>query len=171
MTKSKQIFCVPMSLITASPGAVGRRATGIEQAPKGNCYALTLDEVRNPADLGFPPLLPMELALKIDTPQAICEVYGISREQFAALIGHPVFVKQYQEAVEALKVDGMSFKVKARMQAEDYLTTSYAMIKSPSTSDAVRADLIKNTVRWAGYDAKAVDAGAGSSFNIQINLG
>jgi hypothetical protein len=116
-------------------------------------------------------MLPMELALKIDSPQKICAHYGIGRDQFTALINHPVFIKQFQEAVESLKVDGMGFKVKARIQAEDFLTTSYAMVKNPATSDAVRADLIKNTVRWAGYDAKATDSGAGTSFAIQINLG
>lgn len=128
-------------------------------------------ELRNPADLGFPPMLPVELALKIAAPADICGHYGITREQFAAIIAHPVFIKQYQEAVEALKVDGMSFKLKARMQAEGFLSTSYAMVTNPATSDAVRADLIKNTVRWAGYDAKAAEVGQGNSFNIQINLG
>lgn len=145
--------------------------TAYPQAPAGgSALHMTLDDLRNPADLGFPSMMPMELALKIDTPQNICKVYDISKAQFEQIIRHPVFIKQYQEAIEALKVDGMSFKVKARMQAEDFLTTSFAMVKNPATSDAVRADLIKNTVRWAGYDAKAVDAGAGSSFNIMINL-
>ena len=129
-------------------------------------------DMRNPADLGFPPMLPIELALKIAPPSDICGHYGISKEQFAAIIAHPVFIKQYQEAVEALKVDGMSFKLKARMQAEGFLATSFAMVTNPATSDAVRADLIKNTVRWAGYDAKAAEVGAGgNAFNIQINLG
>lgn len=143
----------------------------IPQAVPGSFVGVTLEALRNPADLGFPSMLPMELALKIDTPPNICKAYGISREQFTEIIRHPVFIKQYQEAIESLKVDGMSFKVKARMQAEDFLTTSYSMVKNPATSDAVRADLIKTTARWAGYDQKAVDAGAGSNFNIQINLG
>lgn len=146
-------------------------ARPIPQAEPGAFVGVTMDEMRNPADLGFPSMLPMELALQIDKPSKICEAYGISREQFAQIIEHPVFIKQYQEAVEALKVDGMSFKVKAKMLAEDYLTTAFSMVKNPATSDAVRADLIKNTVRWAGYDSKAVDAGGGSNFNIQINLG
>lgn len=141
------------------------------QAEPGSFVGQTLEQLRNPADLGFPAMLPMELALQIDTPKNICAHYGIDRAQFVAIINHPVFIRQYQSAVEQLKVDGMSFKVKARMQAEDFLTTSYAMVKNPATSDAVRADLIKNTVRWAGYDAKATEAGGGSSFNIQINLG
>lgn len=128
-------------------------------------------EMRNPADLGFPPMLPLELALQIAPAPQICAHYNISREQFAEIIKHPVFIKGYQEAVEQLKVDGMSFKMKARMQAEGFLATSFAMVTNPATSDAVRADLIKNTVRWAGYDAKAADTGTGNSFAIQINLG
>lgn len=126
----------------------------------------------NPAAIGFPPLMPMELAMAVDTPKNICAAYNLTREQFAQIIQHPVFVKAYQEAIEMLKVDGMSFKVKCRMQAEDYLGTAFAMVKNPNISDAVRADLMKSTVRWAGLDAKAVDvANGGTAFNIQINLG
>lgn len=127
---------------------------------------------RDPSQLGFPAMLPYELAMKVDTPQKICLAYGLAKEQFAAIISHPVFIKAYQEAVEALKIDGMTFKLKARMQAEDHLATAWAMIQDKGTSDSVRADLIKNTVRWAGYDAKAAEVGGGgTAFNIQINLG
>lgn len=124
----------------------------------------------NPAELGFPASLPLELAMQTDTPAAICRCYGLGRDDLAALIVHPVFIKAYQEALEMLKVEGMSFKLKARLQAEAYLSTSYAMVTNPGTSDAVRADLMKNTVRWAGYDAKAAEVGSGPAFNIQINL-
>jgi len=144
---------------------------GLPQAEPGSWLDKTMDTLRNPAELGFPPLLPIELAMKIDTPANVFKAHGIDRAQAAAIVAHPVFIKSYQEAVEMLKVEGMSFKLKARMQAEAFLTTSFAMVTNPATSDAVRADLIKNTVRWAGYDAKAVDAGSGNSFNIQINLG
>jgi hypothetical protein len=140
--------------------------------PVPNLPGLTVYETRNPADMAFPPMLAMELAMKIDTPANICAAYGLTRGEFAQLVRHPVFIKAYQEAVESLKVDGMSFKVKARMQAESYLDTAWTMARNPGTSDAVRADIIKNTVRWAGYDAKAAELGAGNGgFNIQINLG
>lgn len=130
-----------------------------------------LELSRDPSQLGFPPMLPIELALRLDTPQKICQAYNITKDEFAAIAKHPVFIKSYQEAVEALKTDGVSFKMKARMQAEDYLATAYAMVKNANTSDAVRADLIKATTRWAGYDAKENAAAGGTGFNIQINLG
>ncbi len=126
----------------------------------------------DPSSMLFPPMLPFELAMRVDTPANICKAHDISKEQFTALVHHPVFIKAWQEAVEVLKVEGATFKVKARMQAEDMLATSYNMVKNPNISDSVRADLIKSTVRWAGYDKKAEDAGAaGVGFNIQINLG
>lgn len=131
-------------------------------------------DLSDPSTAFFPPMLPLELAMKVDTAANICKAYEISKEQFAVLITHPVFVKAYQEAVEMLKVEGMSFKAKAKLQAEDYLGTAFAMVKNPNISENVRADLIKATVRWAGYDQKAIDTGnggAGGGFNIQINLG
>lgn len=159
------------SAIPAVASAAVQPVPGLPQAEPGDWLDKTMAQLRNPASLGFPPMLPVELAMKIDTPQNICKAYDISREQFVALCVHPVFQKAYAEAVEMLKVEGMSFKLKARMQAEHFLTTSFAMVTNPATSDAVRADLIKSTVRWAGLDQKAADTGAGSSFNIQINLG
>ena len=137
----------------------------------GNALATLEAAIRNPLELGFPALLPMELALRIDTPEKICAAYQVSREEFAKMIRHPVFIKAYQEAVEALKVDGMAFKVKAKLMAEEYLKTAYVMVQDKNTSDTVRADLIKATVRWGGLDTKAVEAGAGATFNIQLNLG
>jgi hypothetical protein len=139
--------------------------------PAPNIPGFTDVDARNPAQLGFPPMLPYELAMKTDTAANICRAYGMTREQFTELIAHPTFIKAYQEAIEALKVDGMGFKVKARMQAEAYLDTAFHMAQNPGTSDSVRADIIKNTVRWAGFDAKAAEVGQGNSFNIQINLG
>lgn len=139
--------------------------------PTPNLPGFTSVEARNPAELGFHPMLPYELAMKVDSPANICRAYGLSKSEFAGLIAHAVFIKAYQEAIEALKVDGMGFKVKARIQAEAYLDTAFHMAQNAGTSDSVRADIIKNTVRWAGYDAKAAEVGQGNSFNIQINLG
>lgn len=130
-----------------------------------------LYDLKDPSKFAFPPLMPMELAMRIDTPANICEAYGYSKEDFAAMIQHPVFIKAYQEASEALKVEGASFRVKARLQAEAYLETSFAMVQNPATADSVRADLIKSTVKWAGLEPKGGASGeGGANFAIQINL-
>lgn len=139
--------------------------------PAPNLPGLTDVDVRNPIEMGFSPMLPYELAMQTDTPANICAAYGLGKEQFAALVKHPVFVKAFQDAVEALKVEGMSFKIKARLQAEAYLETAFKMAQNPGTSDAVRQKIISDTVRWAGLDKKAEDTSAGTGFNIILNLG
>ena len=67
----------------------------------------------------------------------------------------------------------MTFKLKARAQAEELLTTSWTLIHSPDVSPAVKADLIKSTVKWGGLEPKndVVTEGAGGGVKITINLG
>lgn len=135
--------------------------------------ALATTNVRpdNPADLGFPPMLAMELALHTAPVPEICESYGISRNEFLVLIENPLFIQAYAAAKEALAKDGMSFKVKAKMQAEKLLEKSWLLIHSDATPSAVKADLIKSTVRWAGYEPKGDNAlGSSNAFQININL-
>ena len=67
---------------------------------------------------------------------------------------------------------GMTFRLKARAQAEELLTTSWTLIHSPDVSAAVKADLIKSTVKWGGLEPRgdiATDSATGVS--ITINLG
>lgn len=127
--------------------------------------------MRDPSQMAFPPLLPVELAMNIGTPKSVCDAHGVSKEQFVALMATPLFRKAFQEAREMLSIEGMSFKIKAKLQAEHLLATSFAMATNTNISDSVRADLIKSTVRWAGLDKKAEDAGGNQQFAIVLNLG
>lgn len=126
----------------------------------------------DPSELGFPPMLPIELAMRVAPVPEICAAYGIDKDEFIRLAQDPLFVQAYKGAQEMLQKDGMSFRIKARMQAEELLKDSWALIKSRDTPVAVKTDLIKATVRWAGYDAKENGpAGVGNAFQININLG
>ena len=125
----------------------------------------------DPAELGFPPMLPIELALRVAPVREICEAYDISKEEFTALSEDPVFIRAYAAAKEELQKDGVSFRMKAKMQAEELLKKSWALIHSDHTPATIKADLIKATVRWAGYDAKdGVAGGVGTAFQINIHL-
>ena len=72
-----------------------------------------------------------------------------------------------------MREKGLTFKLKARAQAEELLTTSYLLIHDPAVSPAVKADLIKSTVKWAGLEPKntEVSDGAAGGVKITINLG
>ena len=131
-------------------------------------------EVRpfDPSLLGFPPMLPIELALRTAPVSTICAAYDIDKDELVRLAQDPVFAKAYNDARSALQKDGMSFRMKARMQAEELLKKSWSMIHNDATPTAVKADLIKSTVRWAGLEPKTDAGGAlGSAFQININLG
>lgn len=130
-----------------------------------------LDPKRDPALLGYPPTLPIEIALKTAPLARIREEYGYSEEEWAELKYNPNFREDLSKAIQTVKVEGMSFRLKARLQAEEMLKTSWRTVHDPATPAAVKADLIKATMRWAGYDNKDNAVGGGGvGFAIQINL-
>lgn len=127
----------------------------------------------DPAHLGYPATLPIEVALRTAPIGDICKAYGLSKEDWDALRTNPLFVADVAARVEELKKDGMSFRLKARLQAEELLKTSWKLIHSSSdeVSPAVKADLLKFTIRAAGLDgSKDQAANAGNANNLQINI-
>ena len=127
----------------------------------------------NPSEIGsYPPTFPVEIALRTAPLPAICEEYGISHEQWLVLREDPVFRRDLAAAVELVKKDGMSFKLKAQLQADELLKTSWKMIHSNSDDvpASVRADLIKFTVRAAGLADPAEKGTGGPQNALQINI-
>jgi hypothetical protein len=132
------------------------------------------DPGKDPASLGWPPTLPVEIALKTAPMSEIRDAYGYSLEEWARLKDNPDFLADLAAAVQMVKQEGMSFKLKAKLQAEELLKTSWRLIHASQEEvpSSVKADLLKATMRWAGYDAKeAAATGGGNALNIQINLG
>ena len=126
----------------------------------------------DPAMLGYPATLPVEIAMRTSSTRAVCEAYGIVEEEWELIRHDPVFLADLQRAVDMLKEEGASFRVKAKLQAEELLKTSWRMIHSPNTPPNVAADLIKSTARWAQYDVPPSQqlAPPGSGFHISINF-
>jgi hypothetical protein len=129
----------------------------------------------NPAEIGYPPTLPIEIALRTAPLKDICAAYGLDRDEWEVLKHDPVFRRDLAEAVEMVKKEGMSFKLKARLQSEELLKTSWRMIHSPSDEvpPSVKADLLKFTVRAAGLDGSndKTQASQANALQININLG
>lgn len=121
------------------------------------------------SDLTFDPRLAYEIALGIDKPHSVFTKYGYSPDQAAALVATPAFittVKKYQEEVMA---GGVSFRLKAKIQAEDLLTHSYLIATDPEAPLSVRADLIKWTARVAGLEPKE-EKGSGQAGGFTLNI-
>lgn len=135
-------------------------------------------EPKDPTSLVWPPTLPIELALKTATPAELQIEYGYTDDQWEALRHNPVFIADLTQACELVRQEGMSFKLKAKMLAEDNLTKVYGMIHAShdAVPPQVKKDLILGVARWAGFDNKlSKDEGGGpvnaNMLNVQINLG
>ena len=133
----------------------------------------------DPASLGFPPTMAVEVAMRTAPIKEICEAYGITRPEWDSLRTFPAFVQAVKAALEMLKIDGMGFKMRARLQAEELLKTSWAMIHEDKDKvpAAVKADLLKFTIRAAGLDASgtkgdgSLPTGMNNALQINIHLG
>lgn len=133
-------------------------------------YLTTIDH--DPAALTWPPTLPVELALRQNTAQEICKAYGIDQAAWDILRFDPLFREEVRAAQEALRKDGMKFRTKAKLQSEELLKTSWALIHAPNEQvpPAVKADLIKFTIRAAGLDGSKDQVAATNTNALQINL-
>jgi len=108
-----------------------------------------------------------------ETLQEVITRHNISANDILTFNTDPVFLKKVEGYRTEVREKGLTFKLKARAQAEELLTTSWLLIHDPAVSPAVKADLIKSTVKWAGLEPKndvSVDNGGGG-VKITINLG
>lgn len=126
---------------------------------------------KSAAQMSFDPKLVMELAMELDSPSVVFARYGYTPEEMAALIGNKHFITALKDMMDQVKKDGLSFKMKAKMQAEDLLQQSYSMATNPDTPAAVRADIIKWTAKMADLEPKSTDGKSmGQGFQLNITF-
>lgn len=99
--------------------------------------------------------------------------HNISAGDILAFNADPVFLRKVEHYRSEVREKGLTFRLKARAQAEELLTTSWLLIHDPAVSPAVKADLIKSTVKWGGLEPKENSAASsdGGGVKITINLG
>lgn len=129
---------------------------------------------RDPSKVAWSNTLPIELALKMSTPAELRDHYGYTPEEWDALRSNPVFIAELAASCELVKQDGMSFRLKAKLQAEELLNTGWRLIHAPTSEvpAAVKERLMATVYRMAGYDSKAdgVAPGGNAGLAIQINF-
>lgn len=148
-------------------------AIGSEILPHNLRHELTNMAVRpdDPSELGYPPTLPIEIALQTAPMDDIREAYGFTVGQWQRLMNTEQFKSDITAARAMLSEEGMSFKAKARLQAEELLKTSWGLIhdKSGDVPPSVKADLLKFTIKAAGLEASPKDTGVNIT-PLQINI-
>lgn len=105
-----------------------------------------------------------------ETIDEIKQRHHVTSTELLVFNKDPVFLKKVEAYRDDIREKGVTFKLKARAQAEELLTTSWGLIHSPDVSAAVKADLIKSTVKWAGLEVKADDAGGTTTGGVKINI-
>jgi hypothetical protein len=130
----------------------------------------------------FPPTkwtnrLAFDIALRLEGSgeelDEILSKHRIAAGDLLVFNKDPVFLRKVADFRDEVRDKGVTFRLKARTQAEELLKTSWVLIHDPSVSPAVKADLIKSTVKWAGLEPKGdtgAEVGTGG-VKITINLG
>ena len=122
--------------------------------------------------------LAMDIALALEGSgeglEEILSRHHISTTELEHYNRDKMFLMKVDHLREEVREKGMTFRLKAKAQAEELLTTSWTLIHSGDVSAAVKADLIKSTVKWAGLEISTKEAGVGEGsvggVTIQINL-
>jgi len=121
--------------------------------------------------------LAFDIALRLEgSGEELDEILARHRITASDLLTYnkdPLFLRKVGDLRDEIRDKGVTFRLKARTQAEELLKTSWLLIHSPDVSPAVKADLIKSTVKWGGLEPKG-DTGvetASGGVKITINLG
>lgn len=119
----------------------------------------SLDVAVDPANSApYPRGLALDLVLEVGPLKEILDSYEISPENFRKILANHAFRTEYEKLKEEMQTEGWSFRKKAASQAELYLNLVYRMVSSDQTPAAVRSELIRHTVKWAGLDTPAPSA-------------
>jgi len=115
--------------------------------------------------------LVVDVALGSST-DSILEVHNLQYHQLERICQNPQFVAQVAEMRKNLEKEGATFRLKAQLQADYYLSKVHEMIMAPETDERVKTRLIEDVVRWGGLDApEQRQQGGIGGFNINIQFG
>jgi len=122
------------------------------------------------AGAAFDTRLAFEIALQMDPPGDVFNRYGYDELGAKALIANPIFQGAVKAYSEDIKANGISFRLKAQVAAEDLLEHAYDIATNAEVSPAVRADLIKWHAKVSGLEPKedGKTGGGGNGYALQI---
>lgn len=118
------------------------------------------------------PRLTFDIALGDDAAEALQDRYNLTQEQLDAYYIIPAFRREVADHQKTIREEGITFRQKAKVQAEMYLENLDRIVNDVEVSAATRLDAIKSVVKWADLEPKVDKAAQGNvpQFNIQINL-
>lgn len=121
------------------------------------------------------PLICVELAAGLSTPQGVREKYNISEDQWLRLKENPTFLKMMKEAALTFSGDmnaGKRITKKAELLLEELLPKMFKLAAAEEASTGTVVDIVKQLKEIAGINARGGQGatGAGPGFNVQIEI-
>jgi len=116
------------------------------------------------------PRLIMDLAVGVEGIDEILPRYNLTEDDFLALSENRVFKQDLGMAIRDVKENGLTFKTRARVQAEAYLEVLDGIIYADATPASTRLEAIKSTVRWGGLDEAAKTEESMNNTQINVNI-
>lgn len=102
--------------------------------------------------------------------ESICEEYNFTEQFYERMVQDVGFLGKVAALQKELEKDGATFTLKAKLQAEVLLDESFKMAMSGDVDSRVRAKLIADTVRWAGFDKNGASPDNTGGFSVTITL-
>lgn len=121
-------------------------------------------------------MLTMDLALGLDSIDDILVRYGIDGYTWESLQNNLTFRRELMALRRELAEDGTTFKRKAALQAETYLSEVHNLMQDASTPPNVKVDIFKTLAKLGELEPKDTSKSRDPSesqpqFAIQINIG
>lgn len=123
--------------------------------------------LKDPATITYAPTLPIEIVLKTAPIKDICAAYSLSIDEWEILRVDPVFRADVARVLAEVQKDGVSFKMKARLQSEQLLQSAWNIVHDTTGAvpPSVKADMIKAIWRVAGLEPTKGEGTIGDSTN------
>lgn len=102
--------------------------------------------------------------------EAICEEYQLMPHHYDIIVQDLGFQTKVAALKKELEKEGATFTLKAQLQAEDLIDEAYVMAKTADLDPRVRAKLIGDIVRWAGFDKTGASVDGTGTFSLNINF-
>jgi len=131
-----------------------------------------LPALRPDAPSPWHPRLTFDIALGEDQ-QILCDRYSLQLEALEALYYIASFRREIADHQKQIREEGVTFRQKAKVQAEMYLEVLDDIVNNADVSAATRLDAIKSVVKWGDLEPKVDKAATGGNtqaFQININL-
>lgn len=122
------------------------------------------------------PLICVELAAGLSTPEGVRKKYNISDDQWLRLKENPTFLRMMKEATLTFAGDvnaGKRIQKKAEILLEELLPKMFRLANAEEASTGTVVDIVKQLKEIAGITARNVGQGAGGAgggFAVDIHI-